>query len=305
MKFFRSKASASHDPHLPALTTDQAEHLRELVRLHHSGRGTPVTVTGDTVHAPQGTRALHNLAEMCRRADARVWPQLVDQHFSALDSASRVTLDTPDQILQDTYLRLVPEDAIPPEAAPSFQYARHIAPGLLETLALDLPDAVRILDDQAVARAGVEQLRAAGRANLIKEPVEYDVTRAQSGASMHIVSGQSMFIASKALVLDDLVRTVTGRELPEHGALFTVPSRHYLVFHPLADHEVVDAVNDLSAFGLGAYQDNPGPLSPRLYWWNKGTVSCLTHIDDETRSFSIAPPDELMAIMRRLHAATA
>lgn len=111
-----------------------------------------------------------------------------------------------------------------------------------------------------------------------------------------------MFVASKALVLDELARAVTGRELPADGALFTAPSRHYLAFHPLAGREAVDALNDLAAFGLGAYQDNPGPVSPRVYWWHRGTVTSLTRIDEETRSFSIAPPEELMVILRRLHA---
>jgi hypothetical protein len=303
--FLGRRAAVPHDTDISALTTEQAEYLRELVRRYHSGHGTTVTVAGATVQAPQGTRSLHNLAEFCRRADPGDWPRLVERHFSALDGAADATADSPGQMLDRTYLRLVPEDAIPPEAAPSFRYARHVAPGLLETLAWDLPDAVRLLDDRAVTRVGLEALRDAGRANLVEEPVEYDTWRTESGAVLHAVSGESMFVASKALVLDDLARAVTGRELPEDGALFTVPSRHHLVFHPLADQHVVSAVNDLAAFGLGAYNDNPGPLSPRLYWWRKGAVRCLTHIDEETRSFSVVPPDELLAIMRRLHSATA
>ncbi|TYC68162.1 hypothetical protein EH183_40625 [Streptomyces sp. CB01881] len=300
MKFFRSKDTPQHDPHLPALTTDQADHLRDLVRRHHAG-DPRVTVAGDTVHAPQGTRALHNLAELCRRADPREWPRLVEHHFRALDGAEAATPQGSEQILRSAYLRLLPEDAFPPEAAASFSYVRRVAPGLQEALALDLPEAVRLLDDRSVAEVGLEALRAAGRANLVREPVEYDVAQGRGGATLHIVSGESMFVASKALVLADLARAVTGRDLPEEGALFTVPSRHYLVFHPLAGRQVVEAVNDLAAFGLGAHQDNPGPLSPRLYWWRKGTVTSLTHIDEATRSFSVAPPEELMAILRRLH----
>lgn len=300
MKIFRSRASAQHDPHLTALTISQADYLRELVRQYHAGLGPQVSVSGDTLHAPQGTRSLYNIAESCRRADPREWPGLVEQHFRALDGAVEATPEGPEQILRSAYLRLVPEDAFPPEAASSFSYVRRVAPGLQEALALDLPDAVRLLDDRFVAGVGLEELRAAGRANLVREPVEYDVAHGQGGAAMHIVSGESMFVASKALVLDDLAHSVTGRQLPEEGALFVVPSRNYLVFHPLADHQVVDAVNDLAAFGLGAHQDNPGPLSPRLYWWHKGAVTSLTHIDDATRSFSIAPPEELMAILRRL-----
>lgn len=310
MSFLRPESAASHpshDPHLTALTVEQADLLRELVREYHARRGNSVTVDGDTVHAARGTQALYNVAELCRRAEHGAWAGIVEHHFNALDAATR-SVDSgagagvgAEDIRGSVYLRLVPDDAIPAEAASSFSYARPVATGLLEVLALDLPDSLRLLDNRDVAGAGLEELRSAGRANLVEEPVDHDVTRADSGATLHLVSGGSMFVASKALVLGDLARSLTGRELPDDGALFTVPSRHFLVFHPLEDAHAVGAINDLAAFGLGAHQDNPGPLSPRLYWWHKGNVSCLTEIDDATMSFSVVPPDELMTILRRLN----
>ncbi|WP_405795432.1 hypothetical protein [Streptomyces sp. NBC_01506] len=292
---------SSFDSHLPALTTEQAEFLRELVRQYHARQGDSVTVSGDTVHADPGTRSLYNLAEQCRRAEPGAWPQLVTDHFDALNNATRSADAGGEDILGRVYLRLMPDDALPADAAESFSYTRPVATGLLEALALDLPDSVRLLHDGDVARVGLEELRSAGRARLVGEPVDHDVARTDSGATVHLVTGGSMFVASKALVLGDLARTLTGRELPDDGALFTVPSRHFLVFHPLEDHHAVGAINDLASFGLGAYQDNPGPLSPRIYWWHKGTVTCLTHIDEATVSFSVVPPDDLMAILRRLN----
>ncbi|MFC8827188.1 hypothetical protein ACFT9I_17820 [Streptomyces sp. NPDC057137] len=303
---------SSSDTHLPSLTTEQAERLRELVRGYHARRGNSVTVSGDTVHSDRGTQALYNLAELCRRAEPGAWPGIVEHHFNALDAATRSAeagagaVAGPgawaEDIRRSVYLRLVPDDAIPAEAASSFSYTRPVATGLLEALALDLPDSVRLLDDRDVGRAGLEELRSAGRANLVDEPVDYDLTRTDSRAVVHLVTGESMFVASKALVLDDVARSLIGRELPQDGALFTVPSRHFLVFHPLEDANAVGAINDLAAFGLGAHQDNPGPLSPRIYWWHKGAVTCLTEIDNATMSFSIVPPDELMVILRRLSA---
>lgn len=314
MSFLRPEPAAfrdPHDPHLTALTVEQADRLRELVREYHARRGNSVTVDGDTVHAARGTQALYNVAELCRRAEPGAWAGIVEHHFNALDAATR-SADSgsgagagvgAEDIRGSVYLRLVPDDAIPAEAASQFSYARPVATGLLEVLALDLPDSLRLLDNRDVARAGLEELRAAGHANLVEEPVDHDVTRTDSGATLHLVSGASMFVASKALVLGDLARSLTGRELPDDGALFTVPSRHFLVFHPLEDATAVGAINDLAAFGLGAHQDNPGPLSPRIYWWRKGAVSCLTEIDDATMTFSIVPPDELMTILRRLNEA--
>lgn len=309
MSSLRPRSAASQDPRVPydpyltALTVEQADRLRELVRQDHARRGNSATVDGDTVHGARGTQSLYNLAELCRRAEPGAWAGIVEHHFNALEAATR-SADAgtgAEDIRGSVYLRLVPDDAIPAEAASSFSYTRPVATGLLEALALDLPDSLRLLDDRDIACAGLEELRAAGRANLVEEPVDHDATRTDSGATMHLVSGGSMFVASKALVLGDLARSLTGRELPDEGALFTVPSRHFLVFHPLEDAHAVGAINDLAAFGLGAYQDNPGPLSPRIYWWHKGVVSCLTEIDEATKTFSVVPPEELMTILRRLN----
>lgn len=67
MSFLRPESAASHsshDPHLTALTVEQANLLRELVREYHARRGNSVTVDGDTVHSARGTQALYNLAEL-------------------------------------------------------------------------------------------------------------------------------------------------------------------------------------------------------------------------------------------------
>ncbi|MFB7528426.1 hypothetical protein ACFC0C_09260 [Streptomyces sp. NPDC056178] len=79
-----------------------------------------------------------------------------------------------------------------------------------------------------------------------------------------------------------------------------MPSRHNLVYHPIADGTVVDAVNSLAAYTLGAFEDGPGALSPRVYWWYRGGLKSLTVIDEDTRSFSIQPPPRLLSLMKGL-----
>ncbi|MFI9162166.1 hypothetical protein [Kitasatospora aureofaciens] len=301
MKFFRAKEKPQYDPDLTNLTVDQAENLRQLVRRYHADIGVQVTVSGQTLRRAEGTNNLYNLAEFCRGTDPSDWPGIVARHFGSLTGAARTMPGGADETLSRVYLRLVADDAFPAEIASAFSYTRPVAPGLLEALSVDLPDTVRTLDDKAVAEVGLQRLRAAGRANLIADPVEYDVLQGPTeGSTLYAVHGDSMFVASKALVLDDLARAVTGRELPEDGALFAAPSREYLFFHPLAEAGVAGAVNDLASMALRVHQENPGPLSPRLYWWHKGEVTNLTRIDEAERSFSIEPPDELMAVLRRL-----
>ncbi|WP_129842059.1 immunity 49 family protein [Streptomyces sp. RFCAC02] len=208
---------------------------------------------------------------------------------------------TPDagELLRGTYARLLPADSITPDIAGAMRYARVVADGLVFAYALDRPTDVRILTDRDVERVGIEELGRAAYANLMRVPVTHEEIP-HEGTILHSFHGDSHFIGSQALFLSAAVKRVTGEELPRAGALVVMPSRHNLVYHPLADGTVVDAVNGLAAYALGAYEDGPGALSPRLYWWHRGSLTSLTVIDEETRSFSVRPPQRLLGLMRGL-----
>ncbi|MEV5750561.1 immunity 49 family protein [Actinoallomurus sp. NPDC052308] len=288
------------DAHLPVLTVPQAERLRGLVADHFRTRwGVRPVVEGGAVAHDGHLHPLTNLAQRCRTVPEEHWPELVAEHFTRLESASQGGEDRA-ELLRRTCLRLVSGDAFAGPAADRFRYARPVAEDLLAVLALDTPTSVRMLTDADVARAGLDDLWAAGRANLLNEPVKHEEVRGPSGALLHSVSGDSHFVASKALVLPELARAVTGRELPEAGALVVVPTRHLLAFHPILDGTVVDAVNDLGGYAFRAYEDGPGSLNPLLYWWHRGRLVCLTVFDHQSRSASVRPPQELLDLMKRL-----
>ncbi|WP_354637361.1 hypothetical protein [Kitasatospora camelliae] len=203
--------------------------------------------------------------------------------------------------LRNVYLRLVSEESIPAEARPQFRYLRALAPDLLAGIALDTPENVRVLDDEDVALVEWDTLVGAAHSNLLAAPINYDTVDLPGGAVLHILGHpESVFAASKVLVFAEAVRAAGGPGLPDEGVLLVVPNRHNLVFYPLADPHVVEAVNALAQFGQGAYEDGPGSISPRVFWWRNGALTSITVFDSETRTMSIAPSDELMAIMRGL-----
>ncbi|MGJ5890771.1 immunity 49 family protein [Streptomyces niveiscabiei] len=272
------------DADLPLLTAAQADHLRSLAAPHFRG----------------GHRySLHDLAVRCARSAVEEWPALVDAHFEQLRQASRGG-ESAEELLRGAYVRLLPAESIGPEIAADLTYARVVADGLVFAYALDGPTSVRILTDADVERAGLEALGKAGYDNLAGVPVEHDVVQIGEHTTLHSLYGDSPFVASKALYLGEVARRVTGEPLPEHGALFAVPTRDNLVYHPIADGTVVDALNALAQYALGAHQRGEGRLSPRVYWWYRGKLTSLTVIDEESRSFSIQPPPELLAAMKGL-----
>ncbi len=198
------------------------------------------------------------------------------------------------------HARLLPVGLVTPEVAGGMRYARIIADDLVYAYAFDGPTSVRSLTDADVERVGAEELGRAAHANLMRMPVSYEEIPLAGRATLHSVFGDSHFVASKALYLGELARQVTGVMLPSAGALVVVPTRHLLAFHPIADGSVVDALNDLAAYALGAYEDGPGRLSPRVYWWHRGGLTSLTVVDEDTRTLSLRPPQELLGLMKGL-----
>ncbi|ANP51551.1 hypothetical protein J2Z21_009072 [Streptomyces griseochromogenes] len=272
------------DSGLPMLTSAQASHLRALA----------------APYAQDGHHhSLHDLAHMCRKVPEEQWPGLVAAHFARLRQASKGG-ESAEELLRDVHARLLPVESLTPELANALRYARVVADGLVFAYALDAPTSVRILTDDDVERAGIEELGRAAYANLMRVPVQHDEVVVEEGAMLHSLYGDSPFVAGKALFLSEAARQAVGEPLPDAGALVVVPTRHNLVYHPIADGSVVDALNSLAAYALGAHEDGPGALSPRVYWWHRGGLTSLTVIDHDTRTFSLRPPPLLLGLMKGL-----
>ncbi|MGW1193325.1 immunity 49 family protein [Streptomyces sp. NPDC002559] len=203
------------------------------------------------------------------------------------------------ELLRGVHSRLLPLDSITPETAGSLRYARLVADGLVFAYALDRPTDVRLLTDQDVRHVDAEELGRAAYGNLMRVPVTHEEITVE-GTVLHSFHGDSHFVGSQALFLASAVQRVTGDPLPQAGALVVMPSRHNLVYHPITDGTVVDAVNRLAAYALGAFEDGAGALSPRVHWWHRGALTSLTVIDEDTRSFSVQPPPQLLGLMKGL-----
>ena len=290
------------DPHFPFLTTRQADRLRTETRAAFARRGVTTTAEGWRLRAGDWEYPLEALAHKCRRVEDEHWAAVIDEHVAALLSSSGGADDLDrDGLLATMYVRLLPDDFAPDPNA--FRYPRPVAAGLVEALAVDLPDKVQVLDDDRVARVGLEAARAAGLRNLAALPIEdHEVAHTSDGTAIHLINGESMFVASMAVVLPELMRRTIGTEPPADGVFVAVPWRHNLAFHPIVDTSSVDALNALTNYAVGAYDDNPGSLSPRVYWWRNGTLTATTEIDDQAQTIAVVPPPDLIAVFDRLHA---
>jgi hypothetical protein len=205
-----------------------------------------------------------------------------------------------DQLLTSVYLRVVGSRMVAADVG--FGYTQRLAGDLVEVIAVDEPDRVVNLDDAQVERIGEDRLRGAALENLFTEPLERHRTLPlPRGGNVHVVTGESFLVASKVLVLADVVRRLCDSPDMRYGALVGMPGRHYLMFHVIHDMNVLDAINMMTGMIARGYLRYPGPVSPYLYWWKAGTLTQLSFVEDDG-SFRIEVRDTFAEVLNALAA---
>jgi hypothetical protein len=189
--------------------------------------------------------------------------------------------------------------------------APEVAPGLREFYALELPEGVGTLSADGVARLGApDELRAVTRRNLAELPVErHDAVEVgEEGAeagTFHLLSGNSPFTSSRVLVLDDVVRQLTGAPTPSQGALVGIPSGRQLLVHPVAGNVAALVVATMMSFTERQFGRTPDALSPHLYWWHTGELTQLTEATDGGGTeLSAGLPADFLALVDTSETAT-
>ena len=103
------------------------------------------------------------------------------------------------------------------------------------------------------------------------------------GAEVAAISG-TLFTASRALVLDTVLRETLRVENPSYGVLVAAPVRDLLLVHVLQDRRVVPAMDLMVTVATQSFREQPGPISPHVYYVADGRWQQVTqHIDGTIR----------------------
>lgn len=302
----RDGRDAPRDPEFAFLSVAEGSRFRGLVRESFAEKGLEVSVFADMVTDSDGRQfGLGNLAAVCHNDERgpRVWPDLVRQHVGmvlrAMDAPSALETLPAEQIRAQLYPRVVGAQGLDTS---NFRYARDVGPGLREILALDLPESVMMLTDEALQPLGdLAYLRDQALYNLRGLPVEaHETVRDDEGMRFEVVLGDSFYTASRILALESVVRQVTGEELPADGALVAIPFRHQLAFHAIRDTGMIAALNGMAAFAATGFEDTPGAISPYVYWWHEGTLTQLSDREEDGEGLRILIGEEFHALLERL-----
>jgi hypothetical protein len=303
-----SESAPAMDSSLTFMTVTEAERVRALVRAAFAEIGLEVTVFLDHVRDAQGRQfGLWNVAASCHHdeRDDAAWPTVISEHVrrivASMDNPGGPFADlSAADIAARTYARLYERAGVPGnlEDYPHLDFA----PGLIQLLALDLPDTVSVFKREHVDQyGGWPVLHRYGMTNLGRETVEqFERVRAGEG-SFNVLLGDSVYTASRALLMPQLATDVAGETPTDAGWLLSVPNRHQLCWHLIHDLTVIPALNGMAHFTHLGYSDAAGPLSPHVYWWSGSDYRQLTHID-EAGDISIHVGPDFHAILERLAA---
>ncbi|MEU5163286.1 hypothetical protein AB0G74_27265 [Streptomyces sp. NPDC020875] len=302
----RDRSDAPRDPEFSYLSAGEGTRFRSQVREAFAEMGLEVTVYADVVTDSAGRQfGLANLAAVLHNDDRgpRAWPELVRRHVGmvlrTMDAPSALDTLSTEQIRAQLYPRVLGAEGFDPE---NFGYARRIAPGLYEIIALDLPESVMMLTDDALEPLGdLPYLRQQALYNLRGLPLEgHETVKGGDGLRFEVVIGDSFYTASRVLTLESVVREVTGETMTPDGALVAFPFRHQLAFHVIRDAGLIPALNAMTSFAASGFADTPGAISPYVYWWRDGTLTQLSAHDEDGEGLRIVVGEEFQELLERL-----
>jgi hypothetical protein len=300
----RRDEADGNQPHpvLTPLTMTQADRLVRLAEDAVAKRGLPMRYDGAGALVPVGSddrpaqagmfAGLANLARTVSGLPRQQWRSAVAEHFEQMIAPDEPP-PIPDDLEKHLYLRLVCASTIRPDWA---ERVPEFVPGVLTAPATYAGRAVLMHFDVDSLGVPPEEVTRMGLANLRRLRDEVEHVR-HNGADVATLTG-SMFTASRALVLDTVLRESLRVENPPFGCLVAMPARDMLLVHVLRDQTVITALDMMVTLATTTFSSRPGPVSPHVYYvadhdWQQVT----DHSTGEVRVEAAGPLSDAMRLL--------
>lgn len=281
------------------LTPEDWEQVNELIAKSLDRRGLPWKLEGGVLRVIRDSGAisvpLDELAEIMRQSEPADRKRMLN-HWLRIMLAREDGVDIQDfsQVRDLIRIRLFPEDI---DTGGQELAEMLVMPGIRAVIALDLPEAVVAMRRDQVAHWGLEDrdLFGMGLHHVVHDnTVTAETLDGPEGAIVHVHTGPSHFVASRALALEQWVDN-------PNGALVSVPNRHTLLFHSIEDARALNMIPALAMLGQPAFVEGPGSISREVYWWLPGRFAKIELVEDPTSgALALRPPASFKEMMARI-----
>ncbi|MCU1593003.1 MAG: hypothetical protein JWO12_395 [Frankiales bacterium] len=308
MAQFRKRSpvvSGPSDDHLPFFSVTDADLFRRTLAQAFAESGMEMQVFRDHLVDVNGrTFGVYNAATVCHHDERgkAAWPELARDHvrrlLDNLNAPSVLDTMTEKELHALVYPRLYERSGMPPEGFTS--YAVEFSDDVLEILNVDQPETVLVLDDETVQRfGGRTALRKPALKNLLGllPRVEVEQVRSEKGLRLDVVTSDSMFTATLALVMPELLQHLGMLPVP-YGVFVCMPFRFQIAVHDIRDRSAVASLNAMVGFALSGFHDGIGPLTPHVFWWHQGSFEQVT--SDGEKGWTVVIPPALTQLLNAL-----
>ena len=142
-------------------------------------------------------------------------------------------------------------------------------------LAFDLPGGIMLVPpewgDEELFVQALGRVRAEGGLQLDR----HEVTLDDDTAPLFVLHGPSVFTSTHALWADEF-----DPPAAPYGTLVAVPTRNAVLAHPIRDARVAGVVEPMLELARSAAEQDPAPLTTRLFWLRDGRLEGVDATSD-------------------------
>ncbi len=244
---------------------------------------------------------LQNIAQSCHLADPEEWPAMVKNHFDGLQRINVFQEEFDSKAHDFEYaaaflaVRLYHESYME-QIEDYLGIGQHIADDIYAALVFDLPESVtNVRPEQAVLwNKTNEELFEIGVKNVFgKYP--FDIIEETLDDIRFLIINEDHFYTGNVLFVMENYPMLQG----SYGSLVSIPTRHAILFYPIENKEVLEAIRNLIPITCKMNEEGPGSISSQLYWYHEEELTLIPYElrDDQ---LEISPPEPFIELLDRL-----
>lgn len=237
-----------------------------------------------TLAVGSGVRmSLNNVFARCSGVSRSAWDGIIAGHVDLMIETMReadptfITGLSDDEFHSRLRERVVAPSALHAMSENAYAVPLLDAPGApRRVLNLSSPNRALTLADRHLVGRDMNAAWAAGRNNTAALQFEDAQVLSRDGIDVHVLSGDSIYLASKVADMPTLISTHLGECL--YGVLFVVPNAYEFIFHRPRNADVaLAAATELADLADMFSRDTPSPLSRSVFFWRDGEYCDVSH----------------------------